>query len=182
MLHEMDPGEKCPDIVRMIVEIPKDSRNKYEFDVKLGVFRLDRTLYSPMHYPGDYGFVPGTVAADGDPIDVLVLSGEPTFTGCLREVRPSGMLEMTEEKGPDEKILAVPERNPRYEQVYTIDQIYPHTRLEIEHFFDIYKELEGKRTETKGWRGPMETRHAIMASRKRFLELKAAERREGAEG
>lgn len=173
MMHEIDPGPKCPDIVRMIVEIPKRSRNKYEYDVKLGVFKLDRTLYSPMHYPGDYGFVPGTVAADGDPVDALVISDEGTFTGCLMEVRPVGMLEMADEKGPDEKILVVPEMNPRYEQIHTVDQIFPHVRREIEHFFDIYKELEGKHTEIKGWRGPVEARRAITDSRQKFLDMQA---------
>jgi inorganic pyrophosphatase len=172
-LHEIDPGPKCPDVVRMIVEIPKLSRNKYEYDVRLGLFKLDRTLYSPMHYPGDYGFVPGTVAADGDPVDVLVLSDEGTFTGCLMEVRPVGLLEMADEKGPDEKILAVPDVNPRYEQIHTVDQVFPHVRREIEHFFDIYKELEGKHTEIKGWRGPMEARRAIANSRQQFLEFQS---------
>ncbi len=170
LLHEIDPGPKCPDIVRMVVEIPKNSRNKYEYDTKLGVFRLDRTLYSPMHYPGDYGFIPGTVATDGDPMDVLVISDEGTFTGCLMEVRPVGMLEMADEKGHDEKILVVPEMNPRYDQIHTVDQIFPHVRREIEHFFDIYKELEGKHTEIKGWRGPMEARRNITDCRQRFLD------------
>src|SRR5579859_3824123 len=89
-LYDMDPGPDSPEIVRMIVEIPKNSSNKYEYDGKLGVFRLDRTLYSPLHYPGDYGFIPGTLAEDGDPLDVLVLTDEPTFTGCMLEARPVG--------------------------------------------------------------------------------------------
>ncbi len=154
----------------MIVEIPKNSNNKYEYDTKLAVFRLDRTLYSPMHYPGDYGFIPGTIAHDGDPMDVLVVSDEPTFTGCLVEVRPVGILDMMDEKGPDEKVIAVPEGNPRYEQIHTVDQIFPHVRLEIEHFFDIYKELEHKETQIKGWRSPMEARQAILDARQRYLE------------
>ncbi len=170
MLHQLDPGPQCPEIVRMIVEIPKNSNNKYEYDTKLAVFRLDRTLYSPMHYPGDYGFIPGTIAHDGDPMDVLVVSDEPTFTGCLVEVRPVGILDMMDEKGPDEKVIAVPEGNPRYEQIHTVDQIFPHVRLEIEHFFDIYKELEHKETQIKGWRSPMEARQAILDARQRYLE------------
>src|SRR5581483_11840989 len=91
-LYDLDPGPDCPAIVRMIVEIPKNSTNKYEYDGKLGVFRLDRTLYSPMHYPGDYGFVPGTLAEDGDPLDVLVLVDEPSYPGVLIAVRPLGVL------------------------------------------------------------------------------------------
>ena len=174
MLHEIDPGPQCPEVVRMIVEIPKNSANKYEYDTKLGVFRLDRALYSPMHYPGDYGFIPGTTAEDGDPFDVLVTADEATFTGCMLEVRPVGVLDMVDEKGPDQKILAVPDRNPRYEQIHTMDQIFPHVRREIEHFFDIYKELEGKRTEIRGWRGPKEARQAILQSRKIYLDARLA--------
>ena len=174
MLHELDPGPKCPEIVRMFVEIPKNSNNKYEYDTKLGVFRLDRTLYSPMHYPGDYRFICGTTAEDGDPIDVLMSADEATFTGCMIEVRPVGLLDMSDEKGPDEKILAVPDRNPRYEQIHTVDQIFPHVRREIEHFFDIYKSLEGKKTEINGWRSPREARERILEARERYLNKRAA--------
>ena len=164
-LYDLDPGQQCPEIVRMIVEIPKNSSNKYEYDGKLGVFRLDRTLYSPMHYPGDYGFIPGTLAEDGDPIDVLVATDEPTFPGCMMEVRPLGVL-------PPESIArgtAVPDCNPRYDQIHTVDQIFPHVRREVEHFFTIYKELEGKKTEIRGWRGPKEARVTIQDSRRRYL-------------
>lgn len=170
MFHQLDPGRHFPEVVRMVVEIPKNSRNKYEYDTKLGVFRLDRTLYSPMHYPGDYGFVPGTYAADGDPMDVLALTDEPTFTGCVLDARPIGLLRMADEKGADEKILAVPERNPRFDEMRTVDEVPPHVRLEIEHFFDIYKELEGKKTEIKGWLGLKEVRQYIREARKRYLE------------
>ena len=93
-LYDLDPGPLSPEVIRMIVEIPKNSSNKYEFDGELGVFRLDRPLYSPLHYPGDYGFIPGTLASDGDPMDVLALVEEPTFSGCVVEVRPVGVLKM----------------------------------------------------------------------------------------
>jgi inorganic pyrophosphatase len=169
----MDPGPDCPEIVRMIVEIPKNSTNKYEYDGKLGVFRLDRSLYSPMHYPGDYGFVPGTLAEDGDPLDVLVLVDEPSFPGVLLYVRPVGMLEMVDQHEPDQKILAVPNRNPRFDQIHTIDQVFPHNLREIEHFFTIYKELENKRTEMLGWRGPRHARESIRKCRERYLSLHA---------
>jgi inorganic pyrophosphatase len=172
MLHEIDPGPDCPEVVRMIVEIPKNSSNKYEFDTDLGVFRLDRALYSPMHYPGDYGFIPGTTAEDGDPMDVLVMGDDPAFTGCLIEVRPIGMLDMSDENGIDEKVVAVPKANPRFEQIHTMDQLPPHVKRELEHFFTIYKELEGKRTELRGWHGPKEARDAIHASRQRFLDTR----------
>ena len=153
----------------MIVEIPKGSANKYEYDRASGLFRLDRALYSPVHYPGDYGFVPGTLAADGDPIDVLALVEEPSFTSCLIEVRPVGILNMIDQNETDQKIVAVPNRNPRYDQVHTLDQIFAHVRREIEHFFSIYKELEGKKTQMNGWGNPAEAREVIAKSRQSFL-------------
>ena len=171
-LYEIDPGANCPELVRMIVEIPKNSTNKYEYDGELGVFRLDRTLYSPMHYPGDYGFIPGTLAEDGDPLDVLTLVEEPSFPGCMIEVRPVGILNMVDNAESDQKVLAVPNRNPRYDQVHTLDQLFPHTRREVEHFFAIYKELEGKKTKMQGWGNPMEAREAIVRSSRAFLDRK----------
>jgi inorganic pyrophosphatase len=168
-LYDLNPGPDCPEIVRMIVEIPKNSSNKYEYDGELGVFRLDRALYSPLHYPGDYGFIPGTLAEDKDPLDVLVLVDEPSYTGILISVRPVGVLEMVDQDEPDEKILAVPNRNPRFDQIHTIDQVFPHKLREIEHFFAIYKELEGKRTEMRGWLGPREARDTIRRCREAYL-------------
>ena len=171
-LYDLDPGPDCPEIVRMIVEIPKNSSNKYEYDGKLGVFRLDRSLYSPMHYPGDYGFIPGTIAEDNDPMDILVLASEPSFQGCLIEVRPVGLLNMVDNTEGDQKVLAVPTNNPRYDQIHTLDQVFSHVQREIEYFFSIYKELEGKDTKIEGWLRPKETREAIMQSRRRYLELR----------
>jgi inorganic pyrophosphatase len=173
-LYDLDPGLECPEIVRMIVEIPKNSANKYEYDGKLGVFRLDRPLYSPLHYPGDYGFVPGTLADDGDPLDVLTLVSEPSFTGCLIEVRPLGVLDLVDSEEKDQKILAVPNRSPRYESLTNLDQVWPHMRREVEHFFTIYKELEGKQTRVEGWRGPDEARALIMKCRAAYLAQKHA--------
>lgn len=173
-LYEMDPGPDAPEVVRMIVEIPKNSSNKYEFDAQLGLFRMDRALYSPLHYPGDYGFIPGTLAEDNDPMDVLTLLSQPTFTGCLIEVRPVGILNMEDNQEGDQKVLAVPRRDPRYDQVHTLDQIFPHVRREIEHFFAIYKELQGSTPRLEGWGGPAEARRAIAESRKRYLDRKAA--------
>ena len=157
----------------MIVEIPKNSSNKYEYDGALGVFRLDRALYSPMHYPGDYGFVPGTLAEDDDPLDVLTLVDEASFPGVLISVRPVGVLQMVDQNEPDQKILAVPNRNPRFDQIHTIDQVFPHNLREIEHFFSIYKELEAKHTEIRGWKGPREAREIIRTSRQRYLDKHA---------
>jgi inorganic pyrophosphatase len=154
----------------MIVEIPRNSANKYEYDGILGVFRLDRPLYSPMHYPGDYGFIPGTLAEDGDPLDVLALVDQPSFPGCLIEVRPVGVLNMRDQDEVDQKILAVPNTSPRYQEIHTVDQVAVHVRRELEHFFAIYKELEGKRTEMSGWQGPRQAREAIVQSRRRYQD------------
>ena len=169
-LYDIDPGPETPEVVRMIVEIPKNSANKFEYDGNLGVFRLDRALYSPMHYPGDYGFIPGTLAEDRDPLDVLALVTEASFTGCLIEVRPVGVLYMVDKEEHDQKILAVPNNNPRYDSIHTIDQIFPHVRREIEHFFSIYKELQGTKTRMEGWGGPKEARKLIVDSRSVYLE------------
>ena len=169
-LYDLDPGADSPAIVRMIVEIPKGSGNKYEYDGNLGVFRLDRALYSPMHYPGDYGFIPGTRAEDDDPLDVLVLVDEPSYPGVLIAVRPVGFLQMVDQSEPDQKILAVPNRNPRYDQIGSIEDVGPHVRREIEHFFTIYKELEEKHTEMRGWHGRDEARDLIRTCRQRYLE------------
>jgi inorganic pyrophosphatase len=173
-LYDIDPGPETPEVVRMIVEIPKNSANKFEYDGNLGVFRLDRALYSPMHYPGDYGFIPGTLAEDGDPLDVLTLVTEPSFTGCLIEVRPVGVLYMVDKNEHDQKILAVPNNNPRYDSIHTIDQIFPHLKREIEHFFSIYKELQGSKTEMKGWGGPKEARRLITDFRNTYLSTRLA--------
>jgi inorganic pyrophosphatase len=172
-LYDLDPGPECPETVRLIVEIPKNSPNKYEYDAALGLFRMDRSLYSPLHYPGDYGFIPGTLAEDNDPMDVLALVSEPSFTGCAMEVRPVGILNMEDNDEGDQKILAVPKRDPRFDQIHTMDQIFPHVRREVEHFFTIYKELEGRTTLLKGWGGPAEARKAIQESRQRYLDARA---------
>jgi inorganic pyrophosphatase len=169
-LYDLNPGPDAPELVRMIVEIPKNSSNKYEYDRELGVFRLDRPLYSPMHYPGDYGFIPGTLAEDGDPLDIVALVEEPSFPGCMIQARPIGMLNMLDQEERDEKVVAVPDCSPRFQEIHTIDQLAPHIRREIEHFFTIYKELEGKRTRMDGWQGPRQAREMIVSCRRRYLE------------
>jgi inorganic pyrophosphatase len=176
-LYDIDPGADSPEVVRAIIEIPKNSANKYEYDGDLDVFRLDRALYSPMHYPGDYGFIPGTLAEDGDPLDIIIIVDQPSFTGCLMEARPVGLLHMVDQKENDQKILAVPNRNPRFDSIHTIDQVFPHIRTEIEYFFSIYKELQGVKTQMKGWSGPRDARRVITESRQTYLDkrLEAAQ-------
>ena len=161
-------GEKAPHRINAVIEIPKDSVNKYEYDKELHVFKLDRTLFSPVHYPGDYGFIPCTLGNDGDPLDVLVLVEAPSFPGCLMEVRPIGVLQMVDQGKKDEKILAVAESDPLYAQVNDASQVPQHQLREIEHFFSIYKHLEGKRTEIAGWDDAEEARKIILDGQKRL--------------
>src|SRR5215510_1092544 len=160
-------GEGAPDEVNAVIEIPRGQTNKYEYDKELHVFRLDRNLYSPVHYPGDYGFIPGTLADDGDPLDVLVLVDAPSFTGCLMAVRPIGMLEMIDQGREDEKILAIGTNNPIYQDVRDYSALYPHVLREIEHFFSIYKELEAKTTRITGWQDAGRAREVVSESRQR---------------
>ncbi len=131
-------------VVDAIVEIPRGSRNKYEYDPATRSIRLDRVLFSSVHYPGDYGFIDGTKCGDGDPLDVLILVEEPTFPGCRVRVRPIGVLLMVDECGEDEKILGVPEGDPRFAEVYDLKDLPQHWLAEVENFFATYKTLEGK--------------------------------------
>lgn len=135
----------------VLIEIPKGSRNKYEYDFVLHKIRFDRMLFSSMMYPGDYGFIPETLALDKDPLDVLVLGAEPTYPMVVMEVRPIGVFHMTDEKGPDEKIICVPVNDPIYSKRMDISDLNPHRLAEIEHFFQVYKDLEEKKVDTGGW-------------------------------
>jgi inorganic pyrophosphatase len=163
-------GENQPDEINVIVEIPEKSRNKYEYDKALDIFRLDRALHSAIHYPGDYGFAPQTLALDGDPLDVLVLVIEPTFPGCLVSARPIGLLEMTDGDKEDDKILAVPVGEPAFDEIHNYTQIFPHLLRKVSHFFETYKQLEGKHTKVGDWRDAAYARRVIGESYQRFLE------------
>jgi len=170
---EIPIGEHAPDVFSVVVEIPKGSANKYEYDADLRVFKLDRTLYSPMHYPGDYGFVPSTIAADGDPLDALVLVESATFPACVIEARAVGMLVMVDQGVEDLKLLCVPTEDPRQETVANYTDVHPHRLREIEHFFSIYKELEGKQTETRGWMSADEAKQVITSASERFKKTRS---------
>ncbi len=143
--------QRSDGMVVAFIEIPQGSRNKYEYDEQRGQFRLDRVLYSSVHYPTDYGFIPETLAPDGDHLDILVVMHEPTFPGCLVEARPIGGLDMVDEKGSDFKVLAVPVGDPRFGGIRAIDHLEPHWLREIEAFFATYKLLEPKHTDVLGW-------------------------------
>jgi inorganic pyrophosphatase len=138
-------------IIDVLIEIPKGSRNKYEFDKERKVIRFDRMLFSAVHYPSDYGYIPDTLALDSDPLDALVLVWEPTFPGCLITAKPVGVFYMHDEKGLDEKILCVPVRDPLWNHIETLKDVPPHLLKEIEHFFTVYKDLEKKKVGIEGW-------------------------------
>jgi inorganic pyrophosphatase len=163
-LYHLPAGPEPPRIVNAIIEIQQGGSNKYEYDPQLGLFRLNRVLYSAVHYPMGYGFVPGTLADDGDPIDILVMTDSPTFTGCLIESRPVGLFRMRDEKGEDEKVLSVPAADPRYDGIRELSDMRPHRLREIEHFFEIYKELEDKQVEVLGWHERSEAYAAVEKS------------------
>ncbi len=161
-------GERAPEEINVVVEIAEGGRNKYEYDKKLDIFRLDRALHSPIFYPGDYGFAPHTLAQDDDPLDVLILVVEPTFTGCLVEARPIGVLHMVDGGKIDDKIVAVPVGEPSFEGIHNYSQVFPHTLRRISHFFETYKTLEGKATSIKGWSDAANARRIVVESAARF--------------
>lgn len=164
--------------IEVVIEIPQGSRNKYELDHSSGRIRLDRMLFTSTRYPADYGFVTGTLAEDGDPLDVLVLLSEPTFPGCEVTARPVGVFWMLDEHGPDAKILAIPAHDPRYLEVQDLGDVPEHVLAEISHFFDVYKELEpGKATDVRGWQGRKAAEEEIGAATARCQRHPVAGRR-----
>ena len=150
------------------VEIPKGQKNKYEVDHETGRIRLDRTLFTSTQYPADYGFIEGTLGEDGDPLDALVLVGDPTFPGCRIRVRPVGVFHMTDEKGRDHKVICVPLKDTTWMRVSDIHDVPPELRNEIEHFFQVYKDLEQKKTGTRGFGNRSEAEQFIVEARERF--------------
>ncbi|KAI9134074.1 inorganic diphosphatase [Acaryochloris sp. CCMEE 5410] len=145
------PAQPKPGLINVLIEIPAGSKNKYEFDKDMNVFALDRVLFASVQYPYDYGFIPNTLADDGDPLDGMVIMDQPTFPGCVITARPIGMLEMIDGGDRDEKILCVPEEDPRYADVKSLADVASHRLDEIAEFFRTYKNLEKKVTEILGW-------------------------------
>ena len=163
-----------PDEVELIIEIPRGSRNKYEFDEKAGVFRLNRVLSSAVYYNFDYGFVDDTRAADGDHTDALLLIDEPTFTGCYVRARPIGGFEMADENGFDFKVLCVAAADPLYGQLTQVEDVAPHILIEIENFFQTYKLLENKAVVVRGWRSLERAREVLLEDRATYEKERSA--------
>ena len=150
-ISKLSAGEKYPEEFNVVIEIPKGSRNKYEYDEELDIIKLDRVTYSAMAHPYDYGFIPGTRSEDGDHLDAFVILDTSVFPGCLVSARPVGVLDMIDDGERDEKIIAVPVNDVRYSHISDIDQLTPHIKKEIQHFFEHYKDLQGKKVEITSW-------------------------------
>ncbi len=166
---ELDnPGNSAPDIVTVFVEIPKGSHNKYELDKQTGLIALNRVLSSAVRYPGDYGMIPGTLAEDGDPLDILVITDEPTFPGCIIHARPIGILRLIDTGKGDHKVIAVPMNDKIYRDVDDIDHIPEYRLEEFAHFFTVYKLLEKRAVKVKGWQGAKEAKNEIVSSIARY--------------
>jgi len=149
--RDLESGPNPPETIYAVIENPKGTENKYEYDVRKKAIVLDRVLYSSVHYPGDYGFIPRTLDEDGDPLDVLVLVTNPTFPGCILAARPVGLLRMVDNERRDDKILAVPTGDPRYAEYHDLHDLPEHTLKEIAYLFETYKVLEGKSVKILGW-------------------------------
>jgi len=149
---ELTPGSEFPEVINGVIEIPKGSRNKYEYDKEIGSFILDRVLYSSVVYPADYGFIPQTIYDDGDPMDIMVLMEQATFPGCVVASRPIGIMRMIDCGDKDYKILAVPIDDPIYKDIKDISDVPLHILDKIEEFFKTYKNLEGKKVEILDWK------------------------------
>ncbi|MDX1992306.1 MAG: inorganic diphosphatase [bacterium] len=168
--HNLAPGPQPPDIVYAVVEVPKGSRNKYEYSKRAGVIKLDRVLYSPLHYPGDYGFIPQTFFDDGDPMDILVMMNEATFPGCVIEARPVGILKMIDKGELDYKVLAVPATDPNFDEYHDLSDLPTHFPKEMQHFFSVYKQLQGTESRNDGWADAAEAKKYIAQSMNLYRE------------
>ena len=168
--HDIEIGEKAPKIINMVVEIPKDSKIKYELDKKTGLIRMDRFLYSAVHYPGDYGFIPQTLWEDNDPLDILLLTSKGLFPMTLCEVKVIGVLQMQDHHESDDKILAVHLNDPRYQEWTSIDKIPKHYLRELKHFFETYKELQGSKVEVFKIKGLTDAYKTIKKAQRLYKE------------
>lgn len=151
--HDVDVGEEFPKIVNAVIEIPKDSKLKYELDKKTGLIKLDRFMYSAVHYPGDYGFIPQTYWEDNDPLDILILTGIPVYPGTLVTAKVIGVMHMNDSGESDDKIIAVYDKDPRFAEVNDVKDLPKHTLEEIRHFFETYKQLQKKEVKVMEFKG-----------------------------
>lgn len=165
------PFTDLPHVVNSVVEIPKGSRNKYEMCKKTGLIRLDRYLYSASHYPGDYGFVPQTLAGDNDPLDIVVMVNDASFSGCLIETRLVGMFRLKDRGQQDFKLLGVPHSDPLFAEYRSLSDVPRHFLREVEHFFTTYKQLEGAVAEAFGWAPVQEAVDEVRASVERYRQM-----------
>jgi inorganic pyrophosphatase len=170
MFDKITLSTEFPLKIDVIVEIPRGSHNKYEYDESLGLIRLDRVLHSSVIYPTDYGFVPQTRSEDGDHLDVLVLITDHLFPGCVVTVRPIGMIDMDDDKGKDWKVIAVADTDPRYKEVTSLKDVDQHYLKEIQQFFEVYKQLENKTVTFNGWLDKEKAIEIIKATNLKFLE------------
>ena len=161
-------------VIEVLIEIPKGCRNKYEYDKERKMIRFDRTLFSSVHYPSDYGYISDTHGQDGDPLDALVLVNQPTFPGCLIDARPIGVFVMHDEKGKDDKVLCVPISDPHWNHIHAMEQVPPHLLREIEHFFNVYKDLEEKQVRIEGWQGKQAALDIIEDAKLRYQNMQSA--------
>lgn len=166
--HDIDPGSE--EAMNVIIEIPKFSKNKYEIDKETGMIALDRVMHSAQDYPFDYGFVPKTLWDDGDALDVLVLTTYPLHPGIMVPARPVAILNMVDDGDSDAKVIAVPLKDPRFDQVRDLESINPHTLKEIEHFFATYKKVQGKEVTTGGFENAAAAKAAFARSRTLYTE------------
>ena len=161
-------GDKAPEVINTVIEIPRGSHHKYEYDEHLDEIKLDRVLHSAVFYPTEYGFIPHTRSEDGDHLDALVIISDPTFSGCVLSVRPIGVLDMEDNAGQDWKIIAVADKDPRLTEIKSIDDLDKHLKKEIHHFFEVYKQLEDKWVNVKGWLGKDDAYRLIQKAKLKF--------------
>jgi inorganic pyrophosphatase len=174
--QSIPPDNGAPGVVNAVVEIPRGRRSKFEVDKATGLIKLDRYLYSSAVYPGDYGFIPQTLAEDGDPLDILVMVSEPTFSGCLIESRVVGVFRMKDKGQNDYKVLAVPDKDPLFAHIRELNDVPAHFLREVEFFFSTYKQLEGVTIETIGWASREAGTAEVCASSERFRSLQKSVR------
>ncbi len=161
-------GNKFPEIINTVIEIPKRAQNKYEYDEEMDEIKIDRVLHSSMHYPLDYGFIPGTRGDDGDHLDVLLVISSEIFPGCIVSARPIGIADMEDENGQDWKIIAVAEKDPRLTEVNELEDMGEHFTKEVQHFFEQYKKLENKKVKFKKFLGKTEAYEIIKIGKEKY--------------